>query len=126
MSDETNPNESDENAAFEELVSSISEDDSDAGPVELTTVWEGYEYIWKKFNPSTVLTKGIVFTEYIDDDGKRAFRWHTSPDMAPWEALGMLQQAIMDVQAETVAQSFVDILSDSADDDDEEDEEGAQ
>jgi hypothetical protein len=46
--------------------------------------------------------------------------------MAPWEALGMLQQALLDVQADNVAQSFVDILSDGDDDDDEEDEEGAQ
>ena len=123
--DEANTNESDD-AAFEELVSSMAEESSDSGPVELSTLWEGYEYIWKKFNPSTVLTKGIVFTEYIDDEGKRAFRWQCSPDMAPWEALGMLQQALLDVQADNVAQSFVDILSDGDDDDDDEDEEGAQ
>lgn len=124
MSDETNSNESDD-AAFEELINNLPETTSD-GPVELNSVWEGYEYIWKKFNPSTVLVKGIVFTEYFDDEGKRAFRWHTSPDMAPWEALGMLQQAIMDVQAETVAQSFVDILTDSQDEDEEDDVEDEQ
>lgn len=124
MSDETTPNESDDNAAFEELVNSMAEDDPEAGPVELGTLWEGYEYIWKKFNPSTVLTKGIVFTEYIDDEGKRAFRWQCSPDMAPWEAMGMLQQAIMDLQSENVAQSFLDIISETSDD--EEEEEGEQ
>lgn len=126
MSDETNPNESDDNAAFEELVGSISDTESESGPVELSSLWEGYEYIWKKFNRGTVLTKGIIFTEYIDDEGKRAFRWQCSPDMAPWEAIGMLQQAILDVQSDNVAQAFVDILSDSSDEDDEEDEEGAQ
>jgi hypothetical protein len=115
--DETNSSESDD-AAFEELVKDLSEE-SDSGPVELSSLWEGYEYIWKKFNPSTVLTKGIVFTEYIDDEGKRAFRWQCSPDMAPWEALGMLQQALLDVQSENVAQTFVDIITDNDDDDEE-------
>lgn len=117
--DETNSNESDD-AAFEELVKDLSE--AESGPVELSSLWEGYEYIWKKFNPSTVLTKGIVFTEYIDDEGKRAFRWQCSPDMAPWEALGMLQQAILDVQSENVAQAFVDIMTDNDDEEDVEDE----
>jgi hypothetical protein len=118
--DETNSSESDD-AAFEELVKDL-EDNPDSGPVELSSLWEGYEYIWKKFNPSTVLTKGIVFTEYIDDEGKRAFRWQCSPDMAPWEALGMLQQAILDVQSENVAQAFVDIITDNDDDEEVEDE----
>ena len=115
--DEKNTNESDD-AAFEELVSGLADSSEESGPVELSSLWEGYEYIWKRFNPSTVLTKGIVFTEYIDDEGKRAFRWQCSPDMAPWEALGMLQQALLDVQSDNVAQSFVDILSDGDDDDD--------
>jgi hypothetical protein len=119
MSDETNPNES-EDAAFDELISNLPE--SPDGPVELSSLWEGYEYIWKRFHPGTVLIKGIVFTEYIDEEGKRAFRWQVSPGMAPWEAMGMLHQAIADVQADTVAQSFVDILTDDDDEDEEETE----
>lgn len=126
MSEENSNSSESDDAAFEELVSGLADAPADSGPVELSSLWEGYEYIWKKFNPSTVLTKGIVFTEYIDDEGKRAFRWQCSPDMAPWEAMGMLQQAVLDVQSDNVAQAFVDILSESSDDDDEDDEEGAQ
>lgn len=125
MSDENTPNESDD-AAFEELINNLPETEESDGPVELASLWEGYEYIWKRFNPSTVLVKGIVFTEYIDDEGKRAFRWQCSPDMAPWEAMGMLQQAMIDVQSDNVAQAFVDILSESADDDEDDDVEDEQ
>jgi hypothetical protein len=114
--DDTNPNDAD-NAAFEELIQNLPETSEEDGPVELSNLWEGYEYIWKRFNPGTVVVKGIVFTEYVNDEGERSFRWQTSPGLAPWEAMGMLQQALLDVQSDNLAQAFVDILSDSAEDD---------
>ncbi len=114
--DDTNPNDAD-NAAFEELIQNLPETTETDGPVELSNLWEGYEYIWKKFNPATVLVKGIVFTEYVNDEGDRSFRWQTSPGLAPWEAMGMLQQAILDVQSDNLAQAFVDIISESSEDD---------
>jgi hypothetical protein len=114
--DDTNPSDAD-NAAFEELIQNLPETSEEDGPVELSNLWEGYEYIWKRFNPGTVVVKGIVFTEYVNDEGERSFRWQTSPGLAPWEAMGMLQQALLDVQSDNLAQAFVDILSDSAEDD---------
>lgn len=120
MSDETNSNDADD-AAFEELINNQPASDED-GPVELSTLWDGFEYIWKKFNSGSVLVRGIVFAEYIDDEGKHSFKWQCSPDMAPWAALGMLQQALLDVQADSVAQTFVEILTNQEEDEDESDE----
>lgn len=112
--EETPQGDADDVSAFEELIKNQPAED---GPVELASLWEGFEYIWKRFNNGSVLIRGIVFAEYIDDEGKHSFKWQVSPEMPPWAAMGMLQQALIDLQGDAMAQSFVDIIVNNEDDD---------
>jgi len=123
MSDELNPEDVEGEPlpedAFDALIKNQPAEEE--GPVELSSLWEGIEYIWKKFNPG-VLVKGIVLAEYVDEEGQRTFKWLTSSEMASWEAIGMLSTAMMDLQSEALVMGVVDTLVNSEDDDEEEGE----
>lgn len=132
MSDDNTPDSGDEvspsdDAAFEELVKNQSEM-PDEGPVEIDTPWDGYEYIWKKFHAGDILVRGVFLAEYIDEEGKQNFSWMASPEMPPWTAIGLLQQALADVQAENVAIIFANIFKEAMEDkeDEEEDDDDIQ
>lgn len=111
--EEPNP----EDAAFDELIKHQPESVADES-VEISTLWEGVGYLWPQMHEG-VLVKGIVLTESIDSDGK-VFRWQHSPDMAPWDVLGMLHQAISDIQSDNLIQHLVGDDDETSDDDDEE------
>lgn len=108
-----NPSSDDE--AFAELIKNQPED-----APEVENLWQGLEVMWRQFNEG-VLVKGIILTEYIDDRGK-VLKWQTSPDMAPWDMLGLLSQAIADLNADTMADSIVQSIIGNSDDDEDEDE----
>jgi hypothetical protein len=113
--DATNPSSDDD--AFAELVKNQPEDAPD-----VETLWEGLEVIWKQFNEG-VLVKGIILTEYIDGRGK-VLKWQTSPDLAPWEMIGLLSQALIDLQSDSIADTIVQGIVGGAEDDEDEDEDG--
>lgn len=65
---------------------------------ELTHIWEAVEHLWPHFYDG-MLIKGVLIAEYIDpEDGGRVLRFISSPDMAPWDTLGMLESARMDAR----------------------------
>lgn len=99
---------------FEELVRNQPEGE----PVGATNLWEAIEQIWSQLHEG-VLVKGIFIAEYVDGRGK-VLRWQTSPDMAPWEMLGMLHQAILDVSSDSVGDSIANHLIGTGDEDEDE------
>lgn len=99
MSDET-PEPDD----FDELVRNQPQ----TTEVSASNLWEAIEQIWPQLHEG-VLVKGIFLAEYVDGRGK-VLRWQTSPDMAPWEMLGMLHQAILDVSSDSVGDSIANHL----------------
>lgn len=65
---------------------------------QLTHIWEAIESLWPHFYDG-ILIKGVIVAEYIDArDGGRVLRFISSPDMAPWDTLGMLESARMDAR----------------------------
>lgn len=117
MSEDNETPSSDDDAAFDELVKNQPEDSP-----EVETLWEGLEVLWREFNEG-VLVKGILLTEYIDGRGK-VLKWQTSPDMAPWDMMGLLHQALIDLQSDSIADTIVQgIVGNAEDDEDEVDDE---
>ncbi|MCA1841244.1 MAG: hypothetical protein ABR585_12875 [Gemmatimonadaceae bacterium] len=117
MSEEEKAPESSDDDAFEELIKHQPEDDPD-----IETMWDGIKVLWKALGQEGILVKGILLLEYVDHRGK-VLKWESSPDLAPWDILGMLHQAVADLNADTMADSIVQsIVHDSDDEDDVEDE----
>lgn len=117
MSEEEKAPESGDSDAFDELMKNQPEDDP-----EIETMWDGIQVLWKALNQEGVLVKGILLLEYVDHRGK-VLKWETSPDMAPWDMMGMFTQALTDIQSDSLAESIVQsIVHDSDDEDDVEDE----
>lgn len=85
------------NSEFEEIVSGVGSQEQ-----ERLTVWDAFEQAWSQVMPGTVLTKGIAIVEFIGADGK-GLRWTSSPDVASWDALGMLGEAEQDVRSQNLA-----------------------
>lgn len=120
MSDEENAEslEGPEADAFDELIKHqpVEKDDT----AEIATLWEGFEHVWKQFNKG-VLVKGILLVESVDERGK-VLRWQTSPDMTPWDMMGMFTQAMYDLQADSIGDSIAQSLIGASDDDDDDDD----
>lgn len=115
--EEKAPESNDDDALFEELINNQPEDDP-----SIETMWDGIQVLWKAMGQEGVLVKGILLLEYVDHRGK-VLKWETSPDMAPWDMLGMFHQAVNDLNADSLADSIVQsIVHDSDDEDDVEDE----
>lgn len=122
MSDENTTPESGEPDEFEEL---IKNQPGPATAATISTLWEGVEHIWPQLHEG-VLVKGIILAEYVDKRGK-VLRWQTSPEMTPWDMMGMLHQAILDLESDSVGDSIASHLIGADDDDEsEEEEEGEQ
>lgn len=119
MSEESaeTPEGSGEDDAFNELIKNQPEDDP-----SIETMWDGIQVLWKAMGQEGILVKGILLLEYVDTRGK-VLKWESSPDMTPWDMLGMFHQAVNDLNADSLADSIVQsIVSDSDDGDDVEDE----
>ena len=74
---------------------------------------------WKDFHPSNIYIKGILIVESAMEDG-RVLRRITTPGMAEWEALGMLESVKQQIIAEGVVEALMD--TDLGDDDDGDDD----
>lgn len=119
MSEDDKAPKSDDNDAFDELIK--NQPDNDDTP-DIETLWDGIKALWKAMGNEGILVKGIVLVEYVDHRGK-VLKWETTPDMAPWDMLGMFHQAVNDLNADSLAESIVQsIVSDSDEEDDDEDE----
>lgn len=112
MSEEEKAPESNDDDAFQELIAHQPEDDP-----TIETMWDGIQVLWKAMGQEGVLVKGILLLEYVDARGK-VLKWESSPDLAPWEMLGMLSQAVNDLNADSLAESIVQSIVNDGDDDD--------
>ncbi len=121
MSDEEQtpevPEESSELDAFDELIKNQPDDDP-----EIETMWDGIKVLWQAMGNEGVLVKGVLILEYIDTRGK-VLKWESSPDLAPWDLMGLFTQALVDIQSDSMAEAIVQsIVHDSEEDDDTEDD----
>lgn len=85
---------------------------SEAG--KLKHIWEGVETLWPQFYPGTILIKGVLLVECIDEDGDRCLRFIASPDTMPWEMVGMLDSGMQDARN---MGTYIVIGNDDEDDD---------
>lgn len=79
------------------------------------TPWDSFTTAWQDHAPG-VLVKGMYIVEFVDEGG-RALRYVTSPDMSQWDMLGFLNSVLTDVQSERMA---MQLFAGSACDEDEE------
>jgi hypothetical protein len=104
--------------AFDEIISNQPEEpEGNDGDDKLEHIWDAIEHVWPHFYEG-ILVKGMVLAEYVDPEGARILRFVSSPDVTPWEMLGMLESARLDAQ--DVSRScnvFVDTGGDDDDDD---------
>lgn len=98
---------------FDEIISNQPEDSNEGSKLE--NIWEAVESLWPNFYEG-VLVKGIILAEYVDNDGERVLRFITSPNTAPWDALGILESARGD--ALEMSRSAMFIVDDDDDEDD--------
>lgn len=98
---------------FDEIINNQPEDSDDG---ELENIWEALSHIWPHFYPG-YLVKGVVLAEYIDEDGDRVMRFVTSPDVTPWELLGMIESARLDAQTISSMATVGEALDNEDDDD---------
>lgn len=47
-----------------------------------------------------IMVRAVIVLDRIDRDGDRELMWLHGSDTQPWEALGMVQQVLHDMQAE--------------------------
>jgi hypothetical protein len=82
---------------FDNIVNNQPEDlPEDAGKLE--HIWDAVEAMWPHYYDG-MLIKGIMIAEYVDpEQGGRVLRFIASPDMTPWEMLGILASAKQDAQ----------------------------
>lgn len=96
---------------FDEIVNNQPEgEDSDA-----ENILEDLAKVWGKHYPG-IFVSGVVIAEYIDSDGDRVMRFVSSPDMTPWQLLGMLESARLDAQHLSQCATVDDRLFDPDDD----------
>lgn len=99
---------------FNEIIKGLPEEPS-GGEGRLENLWQAIEELWPHFYEG-VLVKGVVLAEYVDGDGERVLRYISSPNTAPWDALGMLESARGDARDMARSATFLD---DDPDDEDE-------
>lgn len=75
---------------FDDIIKNLPEGPSEGGKLE--NIWQAVEALWPEFYEG-MLVKGLLVAEYVDNDGERVLRYISSPNTAPWDALGMLESA---------------------------------
>lgn len=85
--------------AFDEIVNNQPDDDA---PPDVSTLWDALTALWPKFYPGMLL-KGVLVAEYLDEvDGRRTMLFSVSPEVAPWDMLGLLESAQLDARIKSV------------------------
>lgn len=100
---------------FDEIIKGLPEEPSGDG-AKLENIWQAVEVLWPQFYEG-VLVKGVLLAEYVDSDGERVLRYISSPNTAPWDALGMLESARGDARDMARSATFLDDDGDDDDDD---------
>lgn len=98
---------------FDDIIKGLPEGPSEGGKLE--NIWQAVEALWPEFYEG-VLVKGVLLAEYVDGDGERVLRYISSPNTAPWDALGMLESARGDALDLSRCATFVDGDEDEDDD----------
>lgn len=75
---------------FDDIIKGLPEGPSEGGKLE--NILQAVEALWPEFYEG-VLVKSILIAEYVDGDGERVLRFISSPQVTPWDALGMLESA---------------------------------
>lgn len=112
LGDGETPAEEPEKDPFDEIVSS---QDGEESP-ELESIWQAVSHVWPHFFEGFV-TKGILLVEYMDNDGEKLLRIIHSPDLTPWDAMGLLNSAKLDAQAADRMSLMLEQVEDEEDDD---------
>jgi hypothetical protein len=99
---------------FDDIIKGLPEGPSEGEKLE--NIWQAVEALWPEFYEG-VLVKGVLMAEYVDNDGERVLRYISSPNTAPWDALGMLESARGDARDLSRNATFMD--DDDFKDDDE-------
>jgi len=84
---------------FDSIINNQPDDAGKSDGAELRHIWDAVESLWPQFYDGTMLIKGVLLAECIDEDGDRCLRFIASPDMMPWDMVGMLDSGIMDARA---------------------------
>lgn len=89
-----------DNEEFDEIISNqpSSEEAETEESEELAHIWEAVQHLWPHFYPG-YLIKGILLAEYLDPEDGKVLRFITSPEVTPWEMLGMLESARLDARS---------------------------
>jgi hypothetical protein len=102
-----------ENDGFDDIIKNLPDEPNEGA--KLDHIWDAVEVMWPQFYEG-MLIKGLMIVEAIDNDGDRCLRFIASPDMMPWEMVGMLDSATQD------ARNMGTYIILGGEDDDEEDE----
>lgn len=99
---------------FDDIIKGLPEGPSEGEKLE--NIWQALEALWPEFYEG-MLVKGLLVAEYVDNDGERVLRYISSPNTAPWDALGMLASARGDAIDLSRHATFVEDDGDDEDDD---------
>lgn len=99
---------------FDEIIA--GQPDGEDDDQELTNIWEALSHVWPHFYPG-YLVKGVILAEYVDEEGDKVMRFITSPDVAPWELLGLLESARLDARSISADSTVSDPLAGDDEDD---------
>lgn len=113
-----------EDDGFDEIVNASTEGSN--GPAELNfgTLTEAVQQIYPHLYDG-ILVRALVILDRIDGTGDRELMWVHDSNSQPWEALGMTQQVLHDMQAENQF-AITSAIYKAIGVDDEDDEEGEQ
>jgi hypothetical protein len=102
-----------DNDEFNNIIKNLPDEPNDGA--QLKHIWDAVEVMWPQFYEGMMI-KGVMVVEAIDADGDRCLRFVASPDIMPWEMVGMLDSATQDARG---MGKYVILDNDMDDEDDE-------
>ena len=92
---------------FDDIVASFNKKPEGAEEnLEFDNLWEAVEHHSKEMFPGNIPTTGLVIVVSVDDKGRKIFRYQTSPGVAEWDILGMIESVKMRIQADNVIDNY--------------------
>lgn len=99
---------------FDNIVSGMNPEKDGQG---YNNMWEVIEDHYPEIYPGSILVKGVLITEAVDQSGRKVLRYLTGPNTAQWDVLGLLESVKMKLQADEVVM-LDDIMYEDGEEDD--------
>ena len=100
---------------FEDIVAGFNENTENTEGPEFDNLWDVVDHFSKEMFPGNIPLNGLIIVVSVDDKGRKVFRYQTSPSIAEWDVLGMLEAVKMRIQADNVLESY-DLADDEGED----------